>query len=137
MIATITITQGKGENVKNEIERLVLLGVPEVANNSQRGAPYFSQPKPKSNQVCFLSDFRNLNRKLEQKPYLMPKTNEMLLKLEDFYYTTSLDLNIGYYLIRLSKKSMNLCTIIIQLKNTVTSVYQQKLLVYQRCSNRR
>ena len=84
MIATITSTKGKGGNVKNEIERLFLIGVPGVVNNSQRGAPYFSQPKPKSNQVCFLSDFRNLNRQLERKPYLLPKTNEMLFNLEDF-----------------------------------------------------
>ena len=27
----------------------------------------------------------------------MPKNNEMLFKLEDFYYDTSLDLNMGYY----------------------------------------
>ena len=27
----------------------------------------------------------------------MPKINEMLLKLKGFQYTTSLDLNMGYY----------------------------------------
>ena len=37
----------------------------------------------------------------------------MLLKLEGFQYHTSLDLNIGYYHIRLSKNASNLCTIII------------------------
>ena len=42
----------------------------------------------------------------------MPKTNEMLLKLEGFQYTTSLDLNMGYYHIRLRKNSSNLCMII-------------------------
>ena len=43
----------------------------------------------------------------------MPNTNGILLKLEGFQYTTSLDLNVGYYYIRLSKKQSNLCTIII------------------------
>ena len=37
----------------------------------------------------------------------------MLLKLEGFYYSTSLDLNFGYYHIQLSKNKSNLCMIII------------------------
>ena len=43
----------------------------------------------------------------------MPKIREMLLKLEGFKYTTSLDLNMGYYHIRLSDQASNLCTIIL------------------------
>ena len=43
----------------------------------------------------------------------MPKIQEMLLKLEYFQYATSLDLNMGYYHIRLSKDAINLCTIIL------------------------
>ena len=43
----------------------------------------------------------------------MPKINEMLLKLEGFQYTTSLDLNMGYYHIRLIENTIYLCTIII------------------------
>ena len=43
----------------------------------------------------------------------MPKTNEMLLKLEGFQYAMSIDLHMGYYHIRLSENSSNLCTIII------------------------
>ena len=101
------------EIFKKEVERLVLLGVFGVANDSEWGATYFAQPKPKSNQVRFLSDFRNLNKQLNQKPYPMPKINEMLLKLQGFQYATSLDLNMGYYHIRLSKNARNLCRIIL------------------------
>ena len=43
----------------------------------------------------------------------MPKNNEMLFKLEGFKYDMSLDLNIGYYHIRISKNESNLCTIIL------------------------
>ena len=67
-------------NVQKEAERLVLLGVLEAENDSQWGAPSFEGPKPKSNRVFFLSVFSNLNKKLMQKPYPMPKINEMLLK---------------------------------------------------------
>ena len=43
----------------------------------------------------------------------MPKINKMLLKLEGFRYSKSIDLNMGYYDIRLRKNASNLCTIII------------------------
>ena len=38
----------------------------------------------------------------------------MLFKLEGFQYVTPLDLNMGYYYIRLSKNVSNLCTIFLQ-----------------------
>ena len=63
------------EMFKKQVERLVLLGVLEVANDSEWGAPSFAQPKYKSNQVPFLSGFRNLNKQLKRKPYPMPKIN--------------------------------------------------------------
>ena len=99
---------------KKEVERLFLLVALEVENDSEWGSPSFAQPQPKSNLVRFLSDFRNLNKQLKRKPYPMPKINTMLLKLEGFQYAMSLDLNMGYYHIRLSKNESKLCTIILQ-----------------------
>ena len=43
----------------------------------------------------------------------MPNINEILLKLEGFQYATSIDLNMGYYHIRISNNTNNLCTIIL------------------------
>ena len=43
----------------------------------------------------------------------MPKILEIILNLEGFQYATSLDLNMGYYRIRLSNEERNLCTIIL------------------------
>ena len=43
----------------------------------------------------------------------MPKICDMLLNLEGFKYATALDLYMGYYHIRLSEQSSNICTIII------------------------
>ena len=43
----------------------------------------------------------------------MPKTNEMLLKLEVFHYAKSLNLNMGYYHIQLSINESNFCKIVI------------------------
>ena len=101
------------EDFFKEVERLVLLGVLEVANDSEWGASSFAQTKHKLNLVRFLSESRNQDKKLKRKPYPIPKINEMLLKLEGFQYAASLDLNMGYYHIRLSEKSINLCTIIL------------------------
>ena len=69
---------------KKEVEHLVLLGVLKVSNDSEWGDPHFTQPKPKSNLVCFLSEFRNLNVQLKQKPHPITKTILMLLRLGDF-----------------------------------------------------
>ena len=78
----------------------------EVENDSEWGSPTFAKPKPKSNQVRFLSDFRNINKQLKKKPDLMPKINKILLKLYGFKYTMSVVLNKGYYHIQLRKKRM-------------------------------
>ena len=47
----------------------------------------------------------------------------MILNLEGFQYTTSLELNMGYYHIRLREQASNLCTIILPWVN-----YQYKRL---------
>ena len=98
---------------RKEVERLIILGVLEEENDSEWGATLFAQPKAKTNRVRLISDFQNLNRQLKCKPYMMPKIREILLILEGFQYTTSLDLNMGYYHIRLSKQASNLFTIIL------------------------
>ena len=60
---------------KIRLQGLFLLVFLEQANISPWGYPSFTQPKPKSNQVNFLSDFRNLNKQLKIKAYTMPKIN--------------------------------------------------------------
>ena len=81
MIATISITKVTRGNVQKESGSLVLLGILELVNDSEWGAPYFAQPTHKSNLVIFISDFRNINKQLKWKPYPMLKTNEILFKL--------------------------------------------------------
>ena len=43
----------------------------------------------------------------------MPNIREILLNLEGFQYATSLDLNMGYYNIRLNEHASNMCTFIL------------------------
>ena len=56
------------EIFKEEVYRLFILGVLEVATDSEWGSPSFAHYKPKSNQVCLLSDIRSLNKQSKQKP---------------------------------------------------------------------
>ena len=62
---------------KNEVERLLLLGFLEISKHSKWGAQSFAQPKPESNQVVFLSEFRNINKQLKRTPYPMPKIKKI------------------------------------------------------------
>ena len=60
--------------------------------------------------VHFLSDFRELNKRLIRKPFPLPKISTVLQELEGF--ATALDLNMGYYTIRLDPDASKICTII-------------------------
>ena len=87
------------------------MGVLRKINNSEWGAPTFIQPK-KNGTVRFLSDFRELNKRIKRKPYPLPKIQDLLLNLEGFTYATSIDLNMGYYHVKLTPDSSRLCTIV-------------------------
>ena len=72
----------------------------------------FTIAKP-DGTLRLLADLRELNKRIRRKPFPLPKINEMLQKLEGFKYATSLDLNMGYYHIRLSPFSSSLCTVVL------------------------
>jgi len=100
------------EPTRKEIDRLCRLGVLKPCTDSEWGAPSFIIPK-KNNTVRFLSDFRKLNEMLKRKPFPIPKIQDMLQKLEGFKYASALDLNMGYYTIKLNPDAQNLCTIVL------------------------
>jgi hypothetical protein len=98
--------------IRKEVERLIKIKVLRKSNDSPWGAPTFIIPK-KNRTVRFISDFRVLNTKLVRKPFPIPKIQDIMQKLGGFTYATSLDLNMGYYTIRLSPESSRLCTIVL------------------------
>ena len=99
------------QTFKKELDRLEGLGVLEKVQQSEWGSPTFIIPK-KDNKVRFVSDFRRLNAKLKRKPYPLPRIGDTLQQLEGFQYATSLDMNMGYYHIRLSAEASDMCTIV-------------------------
>ena len=97
--------------LKKELKRLCKLGVLKKCSDSTWASPTFIIPK-KNGTVRFISDFRYLNKNLVRKPYPIPKIADVLQKLEGISYATALDLNLGYYTVRLDFSSQKLCTII-------------------------
>ena len=86
-------------------------GVLEFQPASEWASPSFIIPK-KDNTVRFISDFRELNKRLVRKPFPIPKISTVLQELEGFTFATALDLNMGYYTIRLDPDASKICTII-------------------------
>ncbi len=73
--------------------------------------PSFIIPK-KNHTVPTISDFRELNKQIVRKPYPISKISITLQELEGFTYASTLDLNMGYYTIRLDPTAAKTCTII-------------------------
>ena len=63
---------------------------------SEWASPSFITPK-KDNTVCFISDFREVNKRLVRKRFPIPTISTVLQELEGFTLATALDLNMGYY----------------------------------------
>ena len=56
----------------------------------------------------FITDYLRINQKLVRKPYPLPRIGETIQKQEGFQYTTSLDINMVYYFIRISTTSQDM-----------------------------
>ena len=99
------------DTILKEIKRLCDLGVLVWQPSSEWAAPSFIQAK-KNGTVRFLTDFRELNKRLVRKPFPLPKISTVLQEMEGFTFATALDLNMGYYTIRLDPDASKICTII-------------------------
>jgi hypothetical protein len=99
------------ETLKKEIQHLCKLGVlnPQVASEYQ--SPSFIIPK-KNGTVRVVSDFRVLNSNLQRVSFPIPTIQVILTSLNGFTYATSIDLNMGYYAIHLTRRRLKSCTIV-------------------------
>ncbi len=83
----------------------------EFQTTSEWVSPSFKIPK-KDNTVHFINVFREVNNRLVRKLFPIPKISTVLQELEGFTFATALDLNMGYYTIRLDPDASKTCTII-------------------------
>jgi hypothetical protein len=97
--------------LKEEIDRMVKLGVMRKVNRSEWGSPAFTIWK-KDGTLRSIADFRELNKRIKRKPFPIPRIQDILQKLEGFMYATSLDLNMGYYHIELTPTASSYCTVV-------------------------
>ena len=98
------------ENLKKEIQILCDFRVLKWQADSEWVLPTFIIPK-KDNIVWVVSDFREINKQIVRKPFPIPKISTVLQELGGFTFATALDLNIGYYTIRLDLDASKICTI--------------------------
>ena len=100
------------------------MGVLKWQADSECDSLTFIIPK-KDNTVRVISNFREINKRIVRKLFSIPKISTVLQELEGFTYATALDLNMGYYTIRLDSDASKICTIILPwgkysyLRNTV------------------
>ncbi len=92
------------------MERLCKLRVLERQSASEWALPSFIIPK-KDKTVCFLSDFWEVNKRLVRKAFPISKISTVLQEKEGFSFEPALDLNMGYYTIRLDPDASKICTI--------------------------
>src|SRR5687767_2840209 len=60
-----------------------------------------------------LTDLRELNKQIQRHPYPISKIQMMLLKLEGFMCTASLDLNMGYYHLSVTPNASRVYTLVL------------------------
>jgi hypothetical protein len=94
-----------------EVEKLCKLGPLDRQPASEWASSSFLTPK-KNETVCFLNNLWEVNKRLVRKCLPIPKISTVLQELEGFSFATALNLNMGYYTIRLYPDASKICTII-------------------------
>ena len=91
---------------KTEIHHVCTIIVVEKLSHTKDSpwdTPSFCQIL-KTGVPCFLTDFREVNKCIQRKPFSLPRINKSLQKVDKFRSATAIDLCQGYYSILLSKK---------------------------------
>ena len=95
--------------IKKDLDILVAIGVLPKINRSEWDATSFIIPK-KDDRVRFISNFRQLNKKIKRTPYYLPHIKYMFNNLSNFTYATTLYLLMVNYNIFLTDAAKRVCT---------------------------
>ena len=97
---------------KKEVNRLVEIGVLRKKPEYKLVFHIFLVPK-KQGTISFMARFVEMNKRIVQTPYPIPKISTVLQEIDGFTYATSFDLNMGYCTIRLDGNAQRICTLIL------------------------
>ena len=97
---------------KEEIERLVKIGLFTRVQLSEWSSPTFCIPK-KDGRIRIVSDYRKVNKLIKRKAKNLPNIMDTLMSLVSFQYVTCIDLNMGYYAMELNEQAKKICTIVL------------------------
>ena len=95
-----------------ELRNLVQDSVLKPCGATNWASPTFIIPKPQSNTVRWVSDFREFNKVLEQPKYPVPSNQDIMLKQRGYSYFTKINLSMMFYCFELDDERKELCTII-------------------------
>jgi hypothetical protein len=93
----------------------VNIGVFEEKNSFEWSSPSFAILKKNGTSTTrVVTDFRKLNLLLKCQTFPIPKIGktDMIRSVEGFTFASALDLNMGYYHIKLDIDAQKICTIV-------------------------
>ena len=90
------------------------IGLLTPVQQSRYGMPVCVMPK-KEGTVRFITDYHRINQKLVRNTYSLPRIGKTMHQLEGLQYATALDLNMGYYTIRVFPASQGIKMIVTEL----------------------
>ena len=100
------------EAFKKEVQRLVNAGVLAPVYDSPWGFPSFGIPK-KNGTMRFVTNFRELNKLLQRRPYPLPRIDNITQAIDGIDYLTSIDLVMRFYHVPLDREASYVCTTVL------------------------
>ena len=106
------IPQAHVKVFKEEIDRLVAIGLFTKVDLSEWSSPTFCIPK-KDGRIRIVTDYRKVNKVIKRKAHPLPNIMDTIMSLGSFQYATCIDLNMGYYAMELDDVAKKICTIVL------------------------